>query len=591
MNSRALTLALRLLTTACAGVALGTMTGCPFIFGCGDDTGWQEQELIDVGVAVELLYVTELYDQVDDRAWSKLAVGVGGTIVAWGDDWSGTEAKRFAETSSFGNATLRGAVAVESGWWVVGDGGTMGVSQDRGASWTAIDSGTAASLYAIALHGAGLVAVGDGVVVVEGPDGVWAEVLAPSGDWGQLRALYSDGSRLYAVGLGGAVWSTDDASGTWVAETVGTSDDLLGVCYDYASGDRVLIVGAGGTLLVSTSGGGWSAIESGVSVDLIACSNGGVLGADGDVYSIDSDGKLSSIGNFGDARSLVYNPYAGALTVGAGGEVREQDYYECIGGRPFVVDGELHTAAPQLASGVGASWCGDAGCDDAPSLDPELAEPVAAAWVQDGLYEHASIASFARFALELLALGAPPQLIADAQRAAADELHHAQLCFELARRLGGVAFEPGPMPITPAAFARVGDPVATALALFHEGCVNESVAACEAADAAEAAEDPAVRRALEIIAADERRHATMAWAALRWLIDQHGERVLAPLREHVEQLGASRPVGGARFDDRLRAYGRVAPRRRAEIQRQVIDGLVRPLARALVGASPTDIII
>lgn len=589
MHGRGLTLALRLLTSACAGVALGTMTGCPFIFGCPDNTGWQEQELIDVGVDVDLLHVTELDDQVDDRGWLKLAVGVEGTIVAWGDDWSGAENRRFAEVSKFGDATLRGAVAVDSGWWVVGDGGTMAVSQDRGASWTAIDSGTTASLYAIAPHGAGLVAVGDGVVVVQGPDGVWTEVPAPSGDWGQLRALHSDGSRLYAVGLGGAAWSTEDPSGTWVAETVGTSDDLLDVCYDFASGDRVLIVGAGGTMLVSTSGGGWSAIDSGVSVDLIACRSGGVLGSDGEVYSIEHDGKLSSIGNFGDARSLTHNDFDGVLTVGAGGEVRSQDYAACKGGRPFVVDGELHTAAPQRASGVG--WCGDAGCDDAPILAPELAEQVAAAWVQDGLYEHASIASFARFALELLALGAPPQLIADAQRAAADELHHAQLCFELAQRLGGVAFEPGPMPITPAAFARVGDPVATALALFHEGCVNESVAACEAADAAEGAEDPAARRALEIIAADERRHATMAWAALRWLIDQHGERVLAPLREHVEQLGGRRGVGDGRFDDRLRAYGRVAPRRRAEIQRQVIDGLVRPLARALVGASPADMIV
>ena len=62
------------------------------------------------------------------------------------------------------------------------------------------------------------------------------------------------------------------------------------------------------------------------------------------------------------------------------------------------------------------------------SRGPQLADLTAAAcnrlaaeWSRDALAEHASIASFARFSLQLMAVGAPSALLADAQRAASDE--------------------------------------------------------------------------------------------------------------------------------------------------------------------------
>jgi hypothetical protein len=47
---------------------------------------------------------------------------------------------------------------------------------------------------------------------------------------------------------------------------------------------------------------------------------------------------------------------------------------------------------------------------------------LAAQWATDGAAEHASIASFARVTLQLMALGAPAGLLADTQRGAADEV-------------------------------------------------------------------------------------------------------------------------------------------------------------------------
>jgi hypothetical protein len=60
------------------------------------------------------------------------------------------------------------------------------------------------------------------------------------------------------------------------------------------------------------------------------------------------------------------------------------------------------------------------------------AEAFAERWTVAGLAEHASVAAFARFSLELMSVGAPSTLIWAAHAAAQDEIRHAQLCFGLA---------------------------------------------------------------------------------------------------------------------------------------------------------------
>jgi hypothetical protein len=67
-------------------------------------------------------------------------------------------------------------------------------------------------------------------------------------------------------------------------------------------------------------------------------------------------------------------------------------------------------------------------------LDPDTRAALACEWLDDARLEHASVASFARFVLELLALGAPAELVHFAQRALGDEIDHARRCFSLASR-------------------------------------------------------------------------------------------------------------------------------------------------------------
>jgi hypothetical protein len=144
-------------------------------------------------------------------------------------------------------------------------------------------------------------------------------------------------------------------------------------------------------------------------------------------------------------------------------------------------------------------------------------------WARDALAEHASIASFARAAIELMAVGAPLDLLADVARAMADEVEHARLCSELAGH--PIAF--GPLPT---AAPRDPDLARLAVDTFVEGCVGETTAALAAAREASASTDPEVARVLRKIADDEARHAALAWRTLAWAIATGGEPVRAAVR-------------------------------------------------------------
>lgn len=184
-------------------------------------------------------------------------------------------------------------------------------------------------------------------------------------------------------------------------------------------------------------------------------------------------------------------------------------------GRPLDVGG------PRRAEAAAApAWAGAVEVDAPPD-----AAALAEAWRRQGLEEHASVGSFARFTLDLLAVAAPPELLAEAQRAAGDEVEHARLCFALARALDGRDEGPGPL-VTPAIppCAGLAD---LAVRTLLEGCLNETVAAAVAVAQRATATDPEVFAALDRIAEDEARHAALAWRTVEWALRTGGPEVRA----------------------------------------------------------------
>ena len=112
---------------------------------------------------------------------------------------------------------------------------------------------------------------------------------------------------------------------------------------------------------------------------------------------------------------------------------------------------------------------------------------LATRWTEVALMEHASIAAFARFALEILSLGAPPELLVQTHAAMTDETVHARDAFALASAYAGRAVGPGALDVGAALSSRT--PLDIVRTTILEGCIGETVAAVEAAEAREHATD------------------------------------------------------------------------------------------------------
>lgn len=200
-------------------------------------------------------------------------------------------------------------------------------------------------------------------------------------------------------------------------------------------------------------------------------------------------------------------------------------------GRPLVRDDAPVIAAREAS----ASWL-DGRATDLAGLDAATRAALARAWLDDARAEHASIAAFTRLSMQLLAAGAPPDLLAETHRAAIDEVRHAQRCFTLASAYGAAPEAPGGLSIEAIREAPC-DLATIAREALLDGCVGEGVAAVVARASSDDARDPEVRETLAVIADDERRHAALAWSVLSWCLDAGGAGVAEALCEALRALG------------------------------------------------------
>ena len=254
-----------------------------------------------------------------------------------------------------------------------------------------------------------------------------------------------------------------------------------------------------------------------------------------------------------------------------------------ICGRPFLVGGIQRQAASVSRN----DWA-HAMAPDLDELDSAARSTLAEHYTRAGLMEHASIAAFARFVIDLLALGAPPQLVEDAQGALADELAHAQICFGLASEYGGASRGPGRIDVEGA--LQSGSSSAILETTFREMCIGETCAAMEVAESAQRATEPTVRAALERIAADETRHATLGWKFVKWLLDGQSAsergRSLERLRSLVAAEGRRRGGSEAKArpaseTDALVAHGFLPDEVRSAVHDAAINEVVAPCVEAL----------
>lgn len=215
-------------------------------------------------------------------------------------------------------------------------------------------------------------------------------------------------------------------------------------------------------------------------------------------------------------------------------------------------------------------------------------------WVHDARAEHASVASFSRFSLQLMAVAAPSNLIAGAHSAALDEIRHAQLCFGLAQ-----SFSQDQAPIAPGNFvipsgtveieSDIGDLV---FATTMEGCVGETVstvqafhelAAVEALPAV--AQTETVKNVLSTIATDEAKHAALAWETIAWAMGPNSpdeEKASRTIRTVIETLKKELASLSAVIEPlEFVGAGLTAPTK-AAIRKKTLEQLVLPALNALL---------
>lgn len=248
-------------------------------------------------------------------------------------------------------------------------------------------------------------------------------------------------------------------------------------------------------------------------------------------------------------------------------------------GRPFVVEGKTRRADSRL----GGDWAKSGVHLDAKTVPDDVKRGVIDHYSMMGLMEHASIAAFARFTLQLLSLGAPAHLIEASNAALVDETRHARLAFQVASELGGSPVAPGPIEMNDVLNSRRPEDILVTTII--EGCVGETLAALEASEAAAKTQSEVLRGVLATIASDEARHAALAWRTVAWMLGEFPR--LRPLAEATFARSAPQqsdmPLPSI---DTLRAenWGVLSRQTRQRIAEQAHVHVIRRCASALLDA-------
>lgn len=253
--------------------------------------------------------------------------------------------------------------------------------------------------------------------------------------------------------------------------------------------------------------------------------------------------------------------------------------FSCAVGRPFLVNDEVRTAGLCERD----DWLSEVSAERTALSEDERAA-LAASWEEAARLEHASVAAFARFSLQLLSLGAPADLIERTNQALIDETKHARLCFGLATRYRGRPVGPGKLDMH-GVLAEQSLAQVVELAII-EGCVGETVAALEAAEAAAQCTDAEVRVVLEQIVVDESSHAELAWRFVDWALTQHPELLEPVRRVFSAQLRAIDRQSRATGVGPLAAHGVLGHGARRAVRQRALASVVAPCAERLLCRTP-----
>lgn len=174
-------------------------------------------------------------------------------------------------------------------------------------------------------------------------------------------------------------------------------------------------------------------------------------------------------------------------------------------------------------------------------------------WLMQATAEHASVASFAQFTLNLMANAAPSPLLASSLRAAQDEVLHADACLAMARAVSGQSASIEAFPSSAIDGMRAQSLHDLALSTLREGGIAELVSTLDAVVNVGLARSRGKTNVADVwraIATDESRHALLAWRTIAWAVSRDPSLidVLAHEIDVTSQATASNPRHKATID-------------------------------------------
>jgi hypothetical protein len=221
-------------------------------------------------------------------------------------------------------------------------------------------------------------------------------------------------------------------------------------------------------------------------------------------------------------------------------------------------------------------------------LDPDVRAELARIWAERIPTEYRSITGFGTFAFDLVAAGAPPDLVAVCHRVCIDELRHTELAVRMVEIYGGrrptLPREISSLPATEGISA-VAQASRSAIAL---SCLGETFACTELVMLRDRAVDPVVKGVLTVFLSDEIVHARIGWAYLAHAFQNVDAKtkqdVASVVPAFVEGIAANLfgtdtaapAVDVTNDDDRLMAHGVCTMREEQSLYRDFVRDVFVP---------------
>ncbi len=201
----------------------------------------------------------------------------------------------------------------------------------------------------------------------------------------------------------------------------------------------------------------------------------------------------------------------------------------------------------------------------AAALTADERKRLAGTWERRAAAEYLAVSTFAVLAIDLVAAGAPADVLSLCMRAGIDEVRHAELCLRMVEIYSGRRIQPpsgmSSLPDEPTR-PRLHQAVANTLLV---SCVSETYATTVLTATRDLTLDPAAREVLTSIYSDEVMHARLGWSYLRHAIDVGGagaieaaaKMVPIALRGNANVVERERPVG--EVTEAVRGHGLMTP--------------------------------